>query len=162
MKTINLKRIMLIAIFFIAIVGTSFAQHGGNMGENKKCALDLTEDQQAKVKDIKAKNQKVMLDLRNKLSEKEARLQTVSTGDKVDINAVYKAIDEIGAIEITIAKKRAETHQSIRKILTDEQRVSFDLHYGKNRRFNNHKQMKGHSGYKYKQMKGHPGSKRGK
>ena len=150
MKTINLKRMMLIAVFIIATAGTSFAQQGRNTGKMNNCILELTEVQKTKMSKIRTANQKVMLNLRNQLNEKQAHLRTISTGDKVDMTKVNKTIEEIGAIKTSIEKNRAATQQKIRKLLTEEQRIKFDLHHSKRGKHNKHKGMKGHcrgSGY---------------
>ncbi len=145
MKTINLRRLMFTAIFTVAIAGTSFSQQGKINNKKNRCLPDLTEEQEKKIKEIKTEKQKVMLDYRNQLREKKAHLQTVSTGGKVDMNEVNKTIEEIGAVKISIAKNKAEVRQKIRNILTDEQRVQFDLHYGKRKMHKQHKHMRGQS-----------------
>lgn len=86
----------------------------------------LTEDQKKQIKDIMLKTREAVLPLTNQLREKEAHLQTLQTAGQVDMKAVDQTIDEMGALRIQIAKKRAASRQDIRKLLTDEQRVVFD------------------------------------
>jgi Spy/CpxP family protein refolding chaperone len=94
----------------------------------------LTDDQKAKIKDIRTAAMKEMIPLKNELREKEAHLQSVSTGNNVDLNVINKGIDDIGAVKTTIAKKHAAERYNIRQLLTDDQKVFFDSHQpGKNR-----------------------------
>jgi hypothetical protein len=40
-------------------------------------------------------------------------------------------IDEMAVIKTKMAKERAANHQEVRKLLTEEQRIKFDSHVGK-------------------------------
>ena len=88
---------------------------------------DLTEQQKEQIKELEINHMKEVLPLNNEIGEKEARLRTLSTEDDADINAIYTLIEEIGKIKIEMMKKEAAFHQGIRKILTSDQRVLFDL-----------------------------------
>ena len=90
---------------------------------------DLSEEQQKKIKKLRTVHIKKMLPLRNELREKEARLQTLRTAEKPDMNAINTQIESIGAVKIQIAKEREAHRQEIRKILTEEQRLQFDMHH---------------------------------
>ena len=92
---------------------------------------DLTDEQKQKIEKIKLTNQKENLQLRNKLSEKKAQLTTLECADNADMGAINKIIDEMAAIKAEMHKKRAVQKQEIRKILTDEQRLQFDLRSAK-------------------------------
>ena len=143
MKTRNL---IIIAIRLF-VTGSVFAQ--GNQGQGNQANRfmnipDLTDAQKEQIKDLRTANMKEMLPLRNALKEKQARKNTVSTGDNVNMTEVNKVIDEIAAIKTIMAKKRAEQRQNIRKILTDDQRVFFDTHSGSNKRGHCKKHKKGH------------------
>lgn len=137
MKTKNLT-ILAVLIF---VSGSIFAQgnyrNQANMngqGQRAKTGFmnipDLTDAQKTKLTDMRAANMKEMLPLRNELKEKQAHLNTISTGDNVNMTDVNKTIGEIGAIKIDMAKKRASHRQEVRKILTDNQKVFFDMHAG--------------------------------
>jgi len=138
MKTRNLT---IIAILLF-VTGSVFAQ--GNQGRkgnfdgqgrmNKADRFmnipDLTDAQKTQLKDMRTANMKEMLPLRNEIQEKQAHLKTVSTGDNVNMNDVNKTLEELSAIKLVMAKKRAAHRHEIRKILTDDQRVFFDMHAG--------------------------------
>lgn len=142
MKTRNLT-IIAILLFVTGSVfaqgnqrrkGNSNGQGQGNKADRFMNIPDLTDTQKEQIKDLRTANMKEMLPLRNALKEKQARKNTISTGGNVNMTEVNKVIDEIAAIKTTMAKKRAEQRQNIRKILTDDQRVFFDTHSGSNKR----------------------------
>lgn len=92
--------------------------------------LDLTEEQQTKIDALKLSHQKKVLHLKNELNEKKAKLRTLQTAEVSDMKAINSIIDEIGTIKTKMAKEQAAHHQEIRKILTEEQRIKFDMHQG--------------------------------
>lgn len=94
----------------------------------------ITPEQTQQMDALRIKNMKETQQLRNELGEKQARLRTLSTSDKPDQNAINKTIDEISAIKANMQKNRMATHQEIRKLLNDEQRVIFDNNNGPGKR----------------------------
>ncbi len=95
---------------------------------------NLTEDQIAKIKELRIANLKEVKNLQNQLGELTARERTLSTADKADIKAIDANIDEISKVKGNIMKSRAHLKQQIRALLTEEQRLFFDLH-SKNHHF---------------------------
>ncbi len=89
---------------------------------------DLTEAQKEKMKALRIEHMKIVQQLRNQLGEKEARLRTLSTSDKVDMSEINRVIEEMGAMRTQLMKSMAQHRQKIRELLTDEQRVIFDAH----------------------------------
>jgi Spy/CpxP family protein refolding chaperone len=138
MKTINLS-VFAILMAGIIILGTNpiLAQKGRNFDNNqggagKYCNLmDLTEAQQKKIDELRTLHQKNMLQHRNQLAEKNARLQTLRTAEKADMTAINKTIDEIGTLKTQMMKERENHIQQIRGQLTDSQKVQFDSKAGK-------------------------------
>jgi Spy/CpxP family protein refolding chaperone len=88
---------------------------------------DLTEEQKEQIKELEINNMKEVLSLKNQMGERESQLRTLSTADNVDINSIYELIEEIGELKTQMMKQEAALHQEIRKILTDDQRVFFDM-----------------------------------
>ncbi len=87
---------------------------------------NLTDEQKAKIKELKIANMKVMLPLKNKIGEKRAHLRTLITAENIDMKAINKTIDEIGSIRTEMIKKKIANRMEIRKLLTEEQRLFFD------------------------------------
>ena len=139
MKHLNLKTIALLSLF---IVGFTFAQaqkrgpgngpHGNGPYGYGCNMLDLSDEQEKKIDDLRTAHMKDMLPLRNELNEKRARLQTLRSADKYDASETEKTLEEMSAIKLKMAKSREAHKQEVRSLLTEEQRLKFDMHSGKN------------------------------
>lgn len=95
-------------------------------GQRGMFGLDLTEDQIAKVKELRTKNLKEMQPVRNLMQEKRARMKTLTTSETFNQKEVDKLIDEMTELTSKQMKLRVAHHQEFRSLLTDEQRVIFD------------------------------------
>lgn len=136
MNTIHIKS-LLSALFIFAAMSMVQAQPygpGANGKGYKHAALDLSEAQEKQIEELRTAHAKEMLPLRNTLNEKEARLQTLRTAEKYDKAAVEKVLTEISNIKLQMAKSREAHRQDVRALLTDEQRVKFDMHAGPHHR----------------------------
>jgi Spy/CpxP family protein refolding chaperone len=89
---------------------------------------DLTEDQQKKISDLKAAQQKAMVNFSNDLAIKKAELQKYRSADKPDMALINKTIDEIGKLRTEMEKKQVSHEMAVRDLLTEEQKTAFDLH----------------------------------
>jgi Spy/CpxP family protein refolding chaperone len=89
---------------------------------------NLTDAQKEKIDKIKLQLQKDILPVRNEIREKEAKLITLQTVDKPDINKINALIDEVADLEAKIRKLHAKARLDIRNLLDDEQRIWFDTH----------------------------------
>ncbi|MFY0608490.1 MAG: periplasmic heavy metal sensor [Cyclobacteriaceae bacterium] len=96
-------------------------------GERMMRMLDLSDEQKEQMKAIKTDAQMEILPLKNSLAEKEARLVTLQTASNVDMKAIEKQIEEIGQVKVTMAKIKARSHQKVRALLTDDQRIKLDM-----------------------------------
>lgn len=147
----------MIAAIAISLSTTAFAQQGmgkpnkpqGNPDDKpmhqeckKECHrgqmefefLKLSDEQKEKIKAIKLVNMKETLKLKGKMAELHAHLQTLSTADIADMNAINITIDEITKTQNQLMKSRESYKQQVRGILTEEQRVEFDLKQGQHSR----------------------------
>jgi Spy/CpxP family protein refolding chaperone len=91
----------------------------------------LTDDQQKQIADLKLKHQKETLQLNNEINEKTAQLKTLQQIDKPNLKDINSKIDEISALQNKKMKAMAAHRNSVRSLLTEEQRVQFDLRMGK-------------------------------
>jgi len=89
--------------------------------------LDLSDEQNAKIKEIHTKHMESQLPLKNSFGEKKAKLKTLTTAGEVNMKEVEKLIEEIGEIKVQLMKNKVYFKQEIRKILTKEQRLKFDM-----------------------------------
>jgi Spy/CpxP family protein refolding chaperone len=146
-KSSLIKSVLLITVVLITMSQTlkaqrEFRQNRGMYNSRPQYPSfsqnipDLTEDQEMKIRELKTAHMKNMIKYKSELEEKNARLRSLQTADDVDMDKIYKVIDDIGAIETKIAKERADLHQEIRTILNDEQRIFFDTQYLKRKMYN--------------------------
>ncbi len=148
MKRINLKTlsVLLVMILFIGVNqlnaqrGNQYGQGNGygtgkGFGAGIQCNIpDLTEVQQKKIDELRLTHQKNMLEFRNQMAVKRAQLNTLTTADKADMNAINKTIDEIGALKTQMMKASENHRQQVRAELTASQKVQFDLRKGNGHR----------------------------
>lgn len=138
MKHKNLKVLMLLIASILFAGGMQLqAQKKGNNCPNKEfgkrggveCKIpDLTEEQQKKIDKLKVDHRKAMLQNRNIMAEKKARLNTLRTADKPDMASIDKTVEEMGALRTKMMKEKEAHIQKVRALLTDEQKVHFDTH----------------------------------
>jgi Spy/CpxP family protein refolding chaperone len=112
--------------------------------------LGLSSEQMDQMKAIKLNNQKEMLPLKNTLGEKEAKLKSLQTAANADMKAINAQLDEIGALKVKMAKIKANGHQEVRKLLTDDQRVMFDMHFAEMGKENSQRGGRGNMGGRQK------------
>jgi len=107
---------------------------------------NLTEDQKKKLKELRTPLHKEILPLKNQLAEKKAHLKTLQTAEKADLKSINSTIDEMTLLQSQIMKKRAAHTQAIRAILTDDQRIAFDMRASSGRKFHQHRRMSSEHG----------------
>lgn len=105
--------------------------------------LNLTDEQKEAFKQNRLAMQKQLLPIQNELGEAEAHQKTLMTAEKPDLAAINKNIEKIGSLKVEMAKIRAKNHLAMRALLTEEQRVKFDMFKGHMRGGDG---MKGHGG----------------
>ena len=99
--------------------------------ENK--AAKLTDDQKAKIKDLRAANMKTVQTLKAQNEELKAHLKTLNIAEKPDNKAIFKTIDELTANQAEMMKKMITFKQSVKALLTPEQLKALELRGGMNR-----------------------------
>jgi len=103
-------------------------QHGmGNHHMQLMARLDLSEEQKKQIQEWHLDQQKEMMTHRASMKQKYAQLQALKIADNYNESAVNDVIEEISELHASMMKQRASHQQNIREILTNEQRVKFDL-----------------------------------
>lgn len=97
-------------------------QPGGRFLERMTRILDLTEAQQASIKQVQAAEQEKTAALHEKKRENRQQLQEVEAARPFDENAVRVLAEQRGAIEAELTIARARAHSQIDALLTPEQR----------------------------------------
>ena len=139
--------ISLMILAFVMVTSMAVAQQGngkgngngnGNgmmnkQGQDRSVRMlnripDITDAQKSQITKLYTESMKEMLPLRNELNEIKAHKRTLCTASETNINKINKQIDKQTSVKNKMMKLRAKTHQDIRNILTEDQRVFFDTH----------------------------------
>jgi len=145
MKNTGLKLVTaMVVVLMMGMNSNLFAQKGNGQGngqgnglrqgpgQGQMCAnLNLSDEQTKSIEKLRVTHQKEMLQHRNEMAELKAKLTTLRSADKADMNAINSTIDKISILKTQQMKQKEAHIQDVRKLLTDEQRVQFDLHQGK-------------------------------
>ena len=99
----------------------------GQMMQHHEAIPNLTDDQKQKIDQLNLTFDKNTMQFHNDIREKEAHLHTLLTQDNADTNQINKLIDDIGSLRTKIRKERVATNLKIRGLLTDDQKVAFDM-----------------------------------
>lgn len=93
--------------------------------------LELTEVQKKQFKQERLALIKKKLPIKNKIRENKEELRTLSTQDQVDLSKINSLIEEIGNNKIMLMQTKAEHVNKLRSLLTEEQKIIFDIHTSK-------------------------------
>lgn len=129
MKTITFKRtiIFIMAVFLMAGINVN-AQRGygkrGSQSENRGASgLNLSEEQQSQVKDLKLAHMKELQPLEDQLMENKAHQRTLMNAENPDEKAIYKNIDQATKLQNEMAKLSVDFQIIFKNLLNDEQKV---------------------------------------
>ncbi len=150
MKSRRMKTIVIMALAMVMIGGTStFAQrgqgmrsgggqgYGYNAGVCTGFGLNLTEDQQNKMNEMRVAHMKAVQPVRDQLLELKTHQRTLMNAENADQKAINKNIDEMTKLENKLMKVGSEFQLKVKNILTDEQKVLMQSRQG---RFGNYGQ----------------------
>jgi len=90
-------------------------------------ALKLTDDQKAKMNDLRVEHMKAVQTLKAQSQELKAHLKTLNLAEKPDNKAIFKTIDELTANQGEIMKHMITFKQSMKTILTPDQLKALEL-----------------------------------
>jgi len=129
-----------LVLLLLGFTSVSNAQRGAMQGragiqQGDMRIPDLTDEQREQIQQLRLEHREAVLPLQNELREKQARLQTLTTGEETDLAAANQVIEEIGALRTEMMKTRLEHRMSVRNLLTEEQRIVFDTARGPGRGF---------------------------
>jgi len=88
---------------------------------------EMTSEQEEQLKTMGTKHMQALIPLKAQLAEKEAGLIILLIADNPDSKKISTSIEEISKLRTNILKQVVDHDLSIRKILTPEQKVVFDL-----------------------------------
>ncbi len=121
-----------IAVAQSAPEGTPAKRGQRQMGQGHN-ALNLTDAQQEQVKALHLEMAKTTLTNKNRINELEAKLTTATSQDKVDQKEVDGIVSEMFDLKEANFKEHLQTRNEVRALLSDEQKVMFDVRHAKRR-----------------------------
>jgi len=122
---------VLVTLFVLSTVLTSEAsaqrhsgRHHGPMFKLGMLAdeLELTDEQQAKIEEQKFAAGKTAIELRSKIQIARLELHKLMHADNPDEGKIKSKVEEIGKLKTEKQLNRVESHLSMQKILTPEQK----------------------------------------
>jgi len=121
--------------------GYGYQNAGQGFNQNRpfagNCAyMQLSEEQQAQINDLRTALVEKNLPLRNDLGVMRAQMQALRTGNNQNLKDISNLIDDMSAVQAQIRKNAAEHRLAVRSLLTDDQKVIFDARQG-NRGYGN-------------------------
>jgi Spy/CpxP family protein refolding chaperone len=103
--------------------------------------LNLTDEQQSQIEDLRLNFEKEKLPLQSKIHELRTGLKLELTKDNYDEKKVNQMLDQIESVRKELHKKRINHMRSVRNILNDDQKKKFDMHILSNRKLGHGRQM---------------------
>ncbi len=101
---------------------------GNRAGMKQGGMMNFTAEQQEQLKTLRVEQMKSMTQYRNELGEFKAKMKTITSVDDVNLKDVDKLLDDMGKVKLEMAKNKLDYQQSMRAMLTDEQKVMMDMH----------------------------------
>ena len=131
MKTFKLEKVTILLLAALMVAGlNTFAQRGraywgqGQNWENFRCPiLDLTEEQQTQIKDLRLAHIKGVKPLQDQMVENMAHNRTLMNAENPDMKAINNNIDERTELQNKLAKLNADFRVKFRSVLTEEQQL---------------------------------------
>lgn len=130
MKTNKVTYVAMILAFVLMASATNLIAQKWHAKEMHKEYLNLTDDQEKKLDELRTPHMKTMQDFRADMNIKEAEYEKLMKADKPDMKAINAKIDEISKLHGDMMKERSKHQQDVRALLTDDQKVMFDAHIG--------------------------------
>ncbi|MCF8378967.1 MAG: periplasmic heavy metal sensor [Bacteroidales bacterium] len=131
-----MKKLFLItAVLFLGIIVISAQPNKMNMkAQSQKgefvrgpyCQSTFTEEQQAKMQELRLEYAKNSLEIKNELKILTAEYNGMMTGDNQDLNAINKKIDQMQELKSELFKMHAKHRLDVRNLMTEEQKIQFD------------------------------------
>lgn len=123
--------IALVVLFSVGVFSNSLLAQkrdfrpGNQRGFNEERwfeKLDLTEEQQEAIADLRYEHRMQAVELHSKLAQNRLQLEKLFDEDNVDENAAMDIVDENNNIHNQLAKSRMEMRLKINSLLTPEQK----------------------------------------
>jgi Spy/CpxP family protein refolding chaperone len=98
-------------------------------GPHRMPFLDLSEDQEAKLEQLRLEFQKESMPLRTELRTLDDKYRLMVIDEKTPASDIEKNLEKQGTLHTKLKMLRTEHVKNVRAQLTDEQRTTFDSHF---------------------------------
>jgi Spy/CpxP family protein refolding chaperone len=143
-----MKRTFAVLILVFSLTAALVAQPGSRRGPGPAAvpgmawegrgyalnALDLTEDQEQKIDDLRLEHQKEMIPLRTELDELRASYRLMVVDEQVSESEIEKNLKKQNDVLLKRRMEQVRHIREVRSLLTDEQKTRFDTHFLKKER----------------------------
>ena len=106
-------------------------QRGMRADKGKRNMLDLSDDQQTKMKELRLAHMKDTKLLRDEVEELSLKQRNLMTDENPDKSVLVANVKRLADIQNTLSKKRFEHQMDVREILDEDQLVIFMSRAGK-------------------------------
>lgn len=107
------------------------APQGRMQAQGPAWIKDLTDEQKDQLKTLHLKQIKAMTGFKNQLGEYKAKLRILTTSDDIKLKDIDKVIEKMEKVKLEMANEKLSHRMDVRALLTDEQKVLFDMQAGK-------------------------------
>lgn len=125
-KTVALS---LIGLLFLTsgLLAQPEGRHGPKAMRSQQ-GLNLTDEQEAKMQELKLNFERQKLPLQNQLQSLSGELKLAITAEKFDEGKAQNLVNQIQKVRAQLQMMRIRHLQDVRQLLTPEQRQKFDMH----------------------------------
>ncbi len=128
MKTRNI--LMLVSAMVLAVSLIAQAQPGPGMGGKIAKELNLSDEQVAKIKDLRSDHQKDMTDHQAAIKKARIDLRDLMTAEIPDKAAITKKMKEIADLRLAQENARVDQWFAVRSVLTPDQQKKWKEEFG--------------------------------
>jgi Spy/CpxP family protein refolding chaperone len=116
-------------VFILLMIVMGEAQHPDSPHRMRQMTrmLDLTEEQQSQILDMKLKLKKEVVPLQSDIERLRSELKLEMTADKFNEGKVKKLVQDISIKQQELKLSRIGHHRAVRDILTPDQQKKFDM-----------------------------------
>jgi Spy/CpxP family protein refolding chaperone len=90
--------------------------------------LDLTEEQESKITEMKIQLKKDIIPMRDQIKQLQTEIKLQMTSEKFDEARVEKMLQEIGKIQQKMKLMKLKNQRAVRDLLSADQQKKFDMH----------------------------------
>lgn len=120
------KYLLFVMVLFLSLNISAQRNNRGTQQGNCFNLPELTQEQENKINELRTDRLQESTAHRAKMDELRAQKRSLSIAEKPDVSKINSIIDEMAALRADHMKSLEQHRQSVREILTPEQRAVYD------------------------------------